>query len=64
LARKSGRTAEDLVREAVEEKLATEREPCAGESVSEALAELDQLRVGNRLNGLTIRQLIEEGRRL
>ncbi len=34
------------------------------ESVNEVLAELDGLRVGNRLDGLSIRELVVEGRRL
>jgi hypothetical protein len=33
-------------------------------SVNQVLAELDGLRVGNRLDGLSIRELIVEGRRL
>ena len=33
-------------------------------SIAHALAELDELRAGSRLDGLSIRELIEEGRRL
>lgn len=39
------------------------REPRSRETVLADIAELDRLRVGNRLNGLSIRDLIDEGRR-
>ncbi len=63
-AAQAGKDVQTVVREAIEEKLILEGNPSSDASVAEALAELDGLRVGNRLNGLTIRQLIDEGRRL
>lgn len=36
----------------------------ARDAVATAIDELERLRIGNRLDGLSIRQLIEEGRRL
>jgi len=38
------------------------REPRTPEAVVAAIAELDRLRVGNRLDGLSLRDLIDEGR--
>lgn len=39
------------------------REARSPASVIATIAELDRLRVGNRLNGLSVRDLIDEGRR-
>lgn len=63
-AAQAGKDVQTVVREAIEEKLILEGNPSSEGSVAAALAELDELRVGNRLNGLTTRQLVDEGRRL
>lgn len=39
------------------------REPRSRKTVLADIAELDRLRVGNRLNGLSVRDLIDEGKR-
>lgn len=60
----AGKDLETFVREILEQEIIHEGRDHESESMAEALAELDALRPGNRLNGMTIRQLIEEGRRL
>lgn len=59
----AGKDVETFVREVIEERLAAGEPARDPRSVDRALSDLDGLRVGNRLNGLTIRQLIDEGRR-